>query len=139
MNVPINNEKHKSIDPKQYISNLSLKFSENFKLLRIKCGYSQKRLAHILRVSRSTLCAWECAESMPHFETLNEICHLFNVSCEHILGTESPRDAFKEKLYSKYIMLGNKTKYLNISDLNAKNQEILLNCFEDLILEQQEN
>lgn len=119
-------------------SEMATAFSEKFRVLRSQHGYTQKHLADILRVSRGTLCSWERADSLPYFDTLNEICKLFHVSCDYILGIEKTQAADFSQIYDKYVIECNKTKYLNISSLSDENLTKLLALFSDLILSQNE-
>lgn len=119
-----------------YVSDLTVTFSEKFKLLRMKSGYTQKHLAEILCVSRSTLCAWEHADSLPYFDTLNEICRLFDVSCDYILGTQEPDVAENSNTKTDCIMDYNNNQYLNLSMLSEKNTDILLHLYNDLLMSQ---
>ena len=112
-------------------------FSSRFKELRLKQGYTQERLSSALHVSRGCLCAWEHGLRMPAFETLIDISRLFNVSCDYILGVEPGKLELEN---FKGVIVSNKSKYLDISNLSDKNLKKLLELYMELnILQSEEN
>ena len=59
---------------------------EKIKELREKAGYSQSELARRLCVTRSSVNAWEMGISVPTTQYVVEMCHLFKVSSDYMLG-----------------------------------------------------
>lgn len=56
--------------------------------LRNHIGYSQKKIADVLRVSRSTIAMWETGASEPDNETLYKIADYFGVTVDYLLGRD---------------------------------------------------
>jgi len=59
---------------------------EKIKELREKAGYSQSELARRLCVTRSSVNAWEMGTSVPTTQYVAEMCRLFKVSSDYMLG-----------------------------------------------------
>ena len=56
------------------------------KTLRLKKGLTQKELAIQIRVTKSTVSAYEKGERKPPYETLVLLARIFNVSTDYLLG-----------------------------------------------------
>ena len=108
-------------------------FAQRFKKLRTAKGYTQLRLAQILHVSRSCLCAWEHGKRMPDMRMFVAICDIFNVSCGYMLGVEPLN---KYEINSKDLFICSKSKFLDVSKLNDKNLYDLFNYYRELLLRQ---
>lgn len=68
-------------------------FSQRFKHLREKKGWTQDEVAEKLGVSRPTIAGYESEEKgrIPREETLHKIADLFGVSLDYLLGrTDDP-------------------------------------------------
>ena len=59
---------------------------EKIKELREDAGFSQSQLAKKLDVTRSSVNAWEMGISVPTTQYVVEMCHLFKVSSDYMLG-----------------------------------------------------
>lgn len=62
--------------------------SETIKSLREDAGLSQAQLARKLDVTRSSVNAWEMGLSTPTTQYVVELCRLFHVSSDYLLGLE---------------------------------------------------
>lgn len=60
-------------------------FSENIKRFRKMQGFTQKNLADMLKVCRSTVSAWENAVSEPDIKTIIKIKKIFDITYEDLL------------------------------------------------------
>ena len=65
-----------------------MKFGEDIKKCRKDAGLSQKDVAKIIGVYQSSVSDWENDISRPDYETLFELCKLFNVSIYDLLGVD---------------------------------------------------
>lgn len=63
--------------------------SEKIRSLREDAGFSQAQLARKLDVTRSSVNAWEMGLSTPTTQYVVELCKLFHVSSDYLLGLES--------------------------------------------------
>ena len=52
-------------------------------------GYTQKEVAQMLNVKRSTYAGWECGKDIIPLRKLYEFAHIFHLSLDYIMG-ESP-------------------------------------------------
>lgn len=68
---------------------------QKLKALRIKYGYSQKRVAEKVKVSPSLVSGYETGERTPSTEVLLSLSYLYNTSTDYLLGKEAvfPDDA----------------------------------------------
>jgi transcriptional regulator with XRE-family HTH domain len=72
-------------------------FSERFKLLRQKQGWTQQDIADKLNMSRSTIANYESGEKkIPREETLIRIADLFNTTTDYLLGRIDEPTSTKE-------------------------------------------
>ena len=53
------------------------------------CGFTQKEIADILNINRTTYTKYETGVSEPNFETLRKIVAIFGVDVNTVLGQES--------------------------------------------------
>lgn len=63
-------------------------FSKRLKFFREKLGYSQKQIAEILGIDRSTYTYYETGKSKPSLDTLSKLCKIYNVDYKDILSEE---------------------------------------------------
>jgi transcriptional regulator with XRE-family HTH domain len=84
---------------------------------------TQKEIATILNVSRSTYAGWEnCIDSIPLLK-LNEFCNYFNISLDYVCGLSNikERNIINKEINLK--TLGNNMKQIRIS--NNDTQELI--------------
>ena len=62
------------------------KFAEKVKELRKEYGMSQKELAELIKVDRSTVAGWETKGRMPDVMLLINIANVFGVSLDSLVG-----------------------------------------------------
>ncbi len=60
--------------------------NDNLKNLRLKHGMTQKELAGILHVCRTTITGWEAGKRIPDIFTLCNIADVFHVSLDELVG-----------------------------------------------------
>ncbi|PJW13929.1 transcriptional regulator [Geobacillus sp. Manikaran-105] len=97
---------------------------EMLKQLRKQRRWTQEELAEQLNVSRSQISKWENGSLLPDIQSLEKLCHLFNVSADFLLGSElGQREVLREvkRLYGETEM-GEKT--LAVVDYVLRNREI---------------
>lgn len=64
---------------------MSKAFGDNLRQLRLKKGYTQKDLAKLLNINRTTLTKYETGVTEPDFERLKLICEVLEVDYNTIL------------------------------------------------------
>lgn len=67
-------------------------FSERLKLLRDEKGLTQKEIAKLLNLARSTYSGWEVEGKEPGSEMICTLAKFFGVSCDYILGFSNERN-----------------------------------------------
>lgn len=94
-------------------------FNENLLTLRRRDNLSQEELAEKLGVTRQAVSKWESAQSAPDIDKIAELCKIFNVSADSLLGlsaasypssaeilaVQSKRQNFKELTTSLFWLL----------------------------------
>lgn len=88
-----------------------LKISERIQELRNRNNLTQSDLARKMRVTRSSVNAWEMGISIPSTEKIIDLSLLFNVSLDYLVG--------KEDIFN-----------LNISDLSTKEKDLIIQLVE---------
>jgi len=85
--------------------------SYNIKFFREQHGWTQEQLANKMLSSRSKIAKWESNTNIPDIESLIELCDLFDVSLDHLVG----RQSFQKELLTdfKRIYQLNDTNYDN--------------------------
>ena len=63
-----------------------MNFNENLFMLRRRDNLSQEELAEKLGVTRQAVSKWESAQSSPDLDKIVEMCKIFNVSADNLLG-----------------------------------------------------
>ena len=63
-------------------------FGKKLKELRVEKGLTQKELAQILNVSKTTICQWETSKQEPSLTDIVKISKFFGVSTDYILDLE---------------------------------------------------
>lgn len=61
-------------------------FRDRLRHLRTLAGYSQQDLADIMNVTKQTISQYERGVRKPDQDTLLELCDIFNVSTDYLLG-----------------------------------------------------
>lgn len=74
-----------------------MKFSKNLQELRTSRGLSQEQLADKIGVSRQAIGAWESGKTMPEIDKVAQICKVFEVSADELLGELSSKESQKPK------------------------------------------
>lgn len=62
------------------------KFGEIIRVLRIKRGFSQEKLAKKIGISRSALANYECGLREPNLDTIEMFADFFDVSTDDLMG-----------------------------------------------------
>ena len=62
--------------------------AERIKYLREQNGLSQKELAKLLGITRSSVNAWEMGISVPSTRYIVELAEMFKVSTDYLLGID---------------------------------------------------
>lgn len=65
-------------------------FSERISMLRRSRGMTQKQVAELLSIDRSTYAYYESDKTRPDYGTLIHIADLFDVSLDFLLGRNTP-------------------------------------------------
>ena len=63
-----------------------MKFNEILKNLREDRGYTQRELAKVLNVTKSSICHYEQEISMPSIDVLIGMAKVFDVTLDYLLG-----------------------------------------------------
>ena len=71
-------------------------FAERLKQLRKEKGMTHIGLAEELGVSKGTVAMWETGRRRPQFETLADLCNLFDVELSYLIGTSEQRKLSEE-------------------------------------------
>ncbi len=67
-------------------------FNENLKELRSAHGLSQKDVASMLGVDRTTYTKYETGDNQPDIKTVKKIADFFNVSVDYMLGRDEKKN-----------------------------------------------
>lgn len=70
----------------------SVALAVKLRQFRLQAGFSQKNVADILNVSRSTYTYYETGKTTPDPATLNRIAKIFGVSLEEFFSEDTPGD-----------------------------------------------
>ncbi len=98
--------------------------SDKIKKYRKECGYTQKRLAELLEIDRSTYAYYESGRIKPDINNVMKLCKIFNVNYEDILESESET---QNNLHDSNFPCNNLSSGSNyMYNLTKKEQEIIL-------------
>ena len=97
-------------------------FSDILKELREDNEHTQADLAKLLGIAKSTVSNWEQKKSRPSFEQLCQICDLYNVTADYLLGRTKDDPLLRKKRFNT---------------LNKENQMIIRKFEKFLLIEQQ--
>lgn len=78
-----------------------MEFKDKLKKLRLQENYTQKELAEKIYVSRSAVAKWENGLGIPSEESIKDLCNLFNVNEDELLGKDIEEKVEKNKKISK--------------------------------------
>ena len=73
-------------------------FSDRLKYLREEYGYSLKELGDKCGVSKSSIHLYELDTRKPKRETLEELCCIFNVDMDYLLGKSDVKNAAANRI-----------------------------------------
>lgn len=62
------------------------KFAERLKTARRRAGLSRRQVAKLLNFSVQTVCHWERTTRIARIDTVCDLCRLYGVSADWILG-----------------------------------------------------
>ena len=65
-----------------------MKFNERLKNIRKERNLTQKAIYTILKVSPNCYASWEQGRTQPDIENIINLCKIFNVSADYLLGLE---------------------------------------------------
>jgi predicted transcriptional regulators len=88
--------------------------------LRNRNNISQKKLAEILHVSRTSICSWEAGTAYPTAQYLAALARYFHVTTDYLLGIDTE-------------------EILKIDKLNATEKELVLNLIHYFEQQKEEN
>ena len=99
--------------------------SEKIKKYRRECGYTQKTLADLLGIDRSTYAYYESGRIKPDINNIMKLCKIFKVNYEDILESESN---LQNNLHDSNFPCSNPTHGSStyMYNLTKKEQEIIL-------------
>ena len=66
-----------------------MKFSERLKAIRLERGMTQKDVYTKLRISPNGYASYEQGRTEPGIETIIQLCNIFEVSIDYLLGVET--------------------------------------------------
>ena len=95
--------------------------AKNLKRLVYESGKTQVEVAEDLNINKSTLSCWMSGRRVPKMQSLDMLCHYFNVRRADIME-EQPEESSQNTLSPKAIELGK-----IFDDMNQEGQEILWN------------
>ena len=75
-------------------------FRDVLKELREDHEHTQADLAKMLGVAKSTVSNWEQKKSRPSFEQLCQICELYDVTADYLLGRTSDDPLLRKKRHN---------------------------------------
>ncbi|MDE6775741.1 MAG: helix-turn-helix transcriptional regulator [Ruminococcus sp.] len=63
-------------------------FSQKLAKARNEAGYTQRQVAEIMKISKSTIASYETGRTEPDIETLGKLADFYAVSVDWLLGTK---------------------------------------------------
>ncbi len=98
----------------------------HLRLLREKNGLTQKQVAEILNIDRSTYAYYECGKTRPDILTIAKLARLYRISTDFLLDVKNP--AFHAEFHDDRVeyrtLQSERVGYL--SDLSRDEQELIL-------------
>lgn len=93
--------------------------------LRISNGFTQKQIADVLNIDRSTYSYYETRKTQPDLNVIKKLAAMYDVSCDYILDFERTKpDIFSDAGNSYMSDLSGKDKFL--ASLSEFEQEFIL-------------
>ena len=80
-------------------------FGERLKNLRIENQMTQKEVAERIGLVSGSISAYEQGKKFPSVEVLIQLCNLFHVSSDYLLGLSDSMDLMKSTLTDRQIIL----------------------------------
>ena len=103
---------------------VTILFSDVLKELREDHQHTQADLAKILDVAKSTVSNWEQKKSQPSFDQLCQICDLYDVTADYLLGRTKDDPLLRKKRHNA---------------LSSENQIVIRKFEQYLLYEQRKN
>ncbi|MBQ2676218.1 MAG: helix-turn-helix transcriptional regulator [Clostridia bacterium] len=94
-------------------------FPEKLKQLRVNCALTQKQVAEVLNIDRSTYTYYETGKSSPTIETLIKLSKIFAVSIDTLLDYESHTSesvATLNDVYTGYVKKNSPGKIITLDE-----------------------
>lgn len=63
-----------------------MKFNERLKAIRLECGMTQRQVYERLNISANGYASYEQGRTEPSISTLVQLCEIFDVSADDLLG-----------------------------------------------------
>lgn len=63
-------------------------FAQKLIEARKKAGYTQRQVAEVLKISKSTIASYETSRTQPDIETLGKLADFYAVSVDWLIGTQ---------------------------------------------------
>ncbi len=63
-------------------------FAQKLAQARKDAGYTQRQIADILKISKSTIASYEIGRTQPDIETLGKLADFYEVSIDWLVGTK---------------------------------------------------
>lgn len=100
---------------------------KNLKKLRYQCGLTQKQVADLLTVDRSTYTYYETGRTRPDVDMIVKIAKIYKVSCDELLDYKSDRESSGALVvHSEQTEYNVLRKALSICDLDRQEQDLIL-------------
>ena len=114
-----------------------MKFNERLKQLRQREGLTQRELAKIIEVGRTTISEYESGKIVPKHEGLLKLANHFNVSVDYLTGV-SDEPATRQSNEHELDKLLNTLDYIlmNEYDSPVRYEGVILTSYEKLMISQ---
>ena len=114
-----------------------MRFNERLKQLRQREGLTQRELAKIIEVGRTTISDYESGKIVPKHEGLLKLANHFNVSVDYLTGV-SDEPATRQSNEHELDKLLNTLDYIlmNEYDSPVRYEGVILNTYEKLMISQ---
>lgn len=109
----------------EYMPVLNEDLATKLKRYRLQVGYTQKNVAEILNISRSTYTYYELGKTSPDPATLNRIARLFGLSVEEFFDDEAARADMLFDSGAKRVSKKIKADPEKIGDLTSNEKSIV--------------
>lgn len=97
---------------------------EVLKMLRLNSRMTQKQVAEMLNVDRSTYTYYETGKIKPNVDTLVKLCNIFSVSMDMLTEINGKNLAILKKNLEERLSSGENSQV--VESLNLQEQQILL-------------